>query len=162
MRAMPPLNRLSRPRPYICRQCIQHQRLPRSGLRTKATWAAQDPDPNARAAQWEEQAARIRSGAQRSMLEVLEERGFVKDIAGWVKWSTYEEEAHDTQASRVARLAHDAQTNWRIRRRGPHRALTTCGTSPPADGAVLDVPPRLSRDHAGESPEPKPTGMTLT
>lgn len=45
-------------------------------------WAAADADPALRHSQWEEQAGRIRSGAQQSMLSVLEERGFVKDVAG--------------------------------------------------------------------------------
>jgi tyrosyl-tRNA synthetase len=33
---------------------------------------------------WSKQAARIKAGAQKSMLSVLEERGLVKDIAGYV------------------------------------------------------------------------------
>lgn len=47
-------------------------------------WAAEEADAALRQAQWEEQAGHIRSGSQQSMLSVLEERGFVKDIAGLV------------------------------------------------------------------------------
>jgi tyrosyl-tRNA synthetase len=50
--------------------------------RPKNGWAGEESDAVARSAAWEEQADRIRSGAQQSMLSMLEERGFVKDVAG--------------------------------------------------------------------------------
>jgi hypothetical protein len=80
MAAMPPLLRhLLRPRPYICQQCIQRQcSLPRAAKRT--IWAAADPDHDAK---WKENAKGIRSGVRKSMLTTLEERGFVKDVAGY-------------------------------------------------------------------------------
>lgn len=52
------------------------------GERPKAKWAAEDPNPAARQAEWEDQAGKIKSGMQQSMLSILEERGFVKDVAG--------------------------------------------------------------------------------
>lgn len=52
------------------------------GERPLKKWAAEETDAVARNARWEEQAGRIRSGSQQSMLSVLEERGFVKDVAG--------------------------------------------------------------------------------
>ncbi|KAF1841877.1 tyrosyl-tRNA synthetase-like protein [Cucurbitaria berberidis CBS 394.84] len=76
------LRHLSRPRQYICQQCIRKQHTLARGERPKAKWAAEHPDPAARQLEWEEQAGKIRSGMQQSMLSVLEERGFVKDIAG--------------------------------------------------------------------------------
>lgn len=81
MAAMPLLLRhLPRPRPYICQQCIQRQRgLPRAVKRTILT--AADPDHDAK---WKEHARDVRSGLQKSMLATLEERGFVKDVAGYV------------------------------------------------------------------------------
>lgn len=45
-------------------------------------WAAEETDAAVRQSQWEEQAGRIRSGSQQSMLSLLEERGFVKHVAG--------------------------------------------------------------------------------
>jgi hypothetical protein len=62
-------------------------------------------------------------------------------------------EAHHIQLPRVTRLALDAQTNRRIRRRRPHGTLTPCWSSPSAHGTVLDVPLRLPHNHAGESPK---------
>jgi tyrosyl-tRNA synthetase len=50
--------------------------------RHKGPWASQTADADVRQAEWEEQAHTIRSGAQQSMLSLLEERGFVKDVAG--------------------------------------------------------------------------------
>ncbi|KAH7402482.1 tyrosyl-tRNA synthetase-like protein [Pyrenochaeta sp. MPI-SDFR-AT-0127] len=76
------LRHLSRPRQYICQQCIRKQHTLARGERPKAKWAAEDADPTARQLEWEEQAGKIRSGTQQSMLSVLEERGFVKDVAG--------------------------------------------------------------------------------
>jgi len=83
---------LRRHRPLLCRQLArdsncspQHASLRRG----KKTWASgQRPSPDAetlsknQAAEWETKARDIRSGAQQSMLTVLEERGFVKDVAG--------------------------------------------------------------------------------
>jgi tyrosyl-tRNA synthetase len=45
-------------------------------------WAAKNKNTTARQATWDERAGRIKAGAERSMLSVLEERGFVKDVAG--------------------------------------------------------------------------------
>ncbi|KAH3912346.1 tyrosine--tRNA (Tyr) ligase [Parastagonospora nodorum] len=59
------LRHLPRRSQYVCRQCIRKQ----------STSAQQD-------AAWAERAGTIRAGAQQSMLSVLEERGFVKDVAG--------------------------------------------------------------------------------
>ncbi|EDU50392.1 tyrosyl-tRNA synthetase [Pyrenophora tritici-repentis Pt-1C-BFP] len=42
----------------------------------------EEQDPEVRRARWEEQAGKVRTGMQQSMLSLLEERGFVKDIAG--------------------------------------------------------------------------------
>ncbi|KAF3051622.1 tyrosyl-tRNA synthetase [Didymella keratinophila] len=52
------------------------------GERPKKRWAAEYADEAVRQAEWEQNAGRIRTGAQQSMLSVLEERGFVKDVAG--------------------------------------------------------------------------------
>jgi tyrosyl-tRNA synthetase len=64
----------------VCRQGIRRQPTLARGLHSKG-WPAQK-HAHARQADWQEQADRIRSGAQPSMLSVLEERGFVKDVAG--------------------------------------------------------------------------------
>ncbi|KAF1951663.1 tyrosyl-tRNA synthetase-like protein [Byssothecium circinans] len=78
---MPLPRHLPRPQPYTCQRCIRNQRVVSRLQRTKKTWAG-ELGIDARNAQWDEQAMRIRTGAQKSMLEILEERGFVKDIAG--------------------------------------------------------------------------------
>jgi hypothetical protein len=75
---------LSRSRQYVCQSCVRRQHTLARGERPPKRWAAEDADAVARNAAWQEQAGRIRSGAQQSMLSVLEERGFVKDVAGWV------------------------------------------------------------------------------
>ena len=80
--AMSALRRLSRPRPFVCRQCIRHQHALARGERPAARWADEEPDPVIRQAQWDEHAGRVRAGMHQSMLSVLEERGFVKDVAG--------------------------------------------------------------------------------
>ncbi|KNG47352.1 tyrosyl-trna synthetase [Stemphylium lycopersici] len=73
---------LSRPRSFACRQCVRQQSTLARGERPAARWADEEADPAARRAQWEEHAGKVRAGAQQSMLSVLEERGFVKDVAG--------------------------------------------------------------------------------
>ncbi|XP_014561183.1 hypothetical protein COCVIDRAFT_33884 [Bipolaris victoriae FI3] len=73
---------LSRPRFLVCRQCIRQQSTLARGERPAKRWADEESDPATRQAQWEEQTGRVRAGIQQSMLSVLEERGFVKDVAG--------------------------------------------------------------------------------
>jgi tyrosyl-tRNA synthetase len=80
--AMSALRSLSRPRPFVCRQCIRQQHTLARGERPAARWADEEPDAAARQAQWKEQAGKVRAGMQQSMLSLLEERGFVKDVAG--------------------------------------------------------------------------------
>jgi tyrosyl-tRNA synthetase len=72
----------SRSRQFVCRQCIRQQHTLARGERPAARWADEELDAAARQAQWKEQAGRVRSGMQQSMLSLLEERGFVKDVAG--------------------------------------------------------------------------------
>ncbi|KAF2030318.1 tyrosyl-tRNA synthetase-like protein [Setomelanomma holmii] len=76
------LRHLSRPRQYVCQHCMRRQHTLARGGRPKKGWAAEESDAVARKTAWEEQAGRIRSGTQQSMLSMLEERGFVKDVAG--------------------------------------------------------------------------------
>lgn len=76
------LRQLSRPRRYVCQYCVRRQYTQARGERATKQWDAEDADVDARSAAWQEQAGRINSGAQQSMLSVLEERGFVKDVAG--------------------------------------------------------------------------------
>jgi tyrosyl-tRNA synthetase len=78
------LRHVSQRRQYVCRQCIRSQHSLARGERPKKRWAAESADEAARHAEWEQNAGRIRTGAQQSMLSVLEERGFVKDVAGYV------------------------------------------------------------------------------
>ncbi|RYN39830.1 Tyrosine--tRNA ligase [Alternaria arborescens] len=79
---MSALRHLSRPRQFVCRQCTRQQHSLARGERQDKRWAAEEPDAAARQAQWEDQAGKVRSGMQQSMLSLLEERGFVKDVAG--------------------------------------------------------------------------------
>ncbi|KAF2997353.1 tyrosyl-tRNA synthetase [Curvularia kusanoi] len=75
------LRRVSQGRQYVCRQCLRSQHTLARGERPTKKWegeAAKDE----RSEQWETQARSIRAGARQSMLSVLEERGFVKDVAG--------------------------------------------------------------------------------
>lgn len=78
------LRQLSRPRHIVCQQCTL-----RYNIRAFARAARRKSPPTkkerivAQELQWEEQAGRVRAGMQPSMLSVLEERGFVKDIAGY-------------------------------------------------------------------------------
>jgi hypothetical protein len=80
--AMSLLRRLSRQRQFVCRSCIRQQHTLARSERPKARWADEEADAAAREAQWEDQAGKVRSGMQQSMLSLLEERGFVKDVAG--------------------------------------------------------------------------------
>lgn len=77
---------LPRHRPLVGQQCIPKNRHvldpARSNRFLKTSAAGPNSDLEARAAEWDKQARNIRAGAQKSMLAVLEERGFVKDIAG--------------------------------------------------------------------------------
>jgi tyrosyl-tRNA synthetase len=81
------LRHLSQRRQYVCRQCIRNQHTLARGERPSQKWAGQDADNASRQAEWEEHASKIRTGAQQSMLSLLEERGFVKDIAGQAQFT---------------------------------------------------------------------------
>lgn len=99
---MPLLTQLPRPRPYVCRRCILNQRAVPIAKRSIAKWAAEQPNAEE---QWEEQAMRIRTGAQPSILRVLEDRGFVKDIAGCVFSTTMlqiDEGSYQLQSARIS------------------------------------------------------------
>ncbi|KAL5407968.1 hypothetical protein PMIN06_000492 [Paraphaeosphaeria minitans] len=82
MTAMSLLKQLPRTRPYVCQQCIRKQRCTIQGQRQKGTWGQKILDPALAAAQWEQRANKIKNGQEKSMLTILEERGFVKDVAG--------------------------------------------------------------------------------
>ncbi|KAF2271030.1 tyrosyl-tRNA synthetase-like protein [Lojkania enalia] len=72
---------LPRNRSYVCQSCIQK-------IRRQPYTAKHNPRQPLKASYdgaWEKKAQSIRSGAQQSMLEILEERGFVKDVAGGQK-----------------------------------------------------------------------------
>ncbi|KAI0575378.1 TyrS Tyrosyl-tRNA synthetase [Pyrenophora tritici-repentis] len=79
---MSALRHWSRSRQVIGRQCIRLQHTLARGERPELRWAEEEQDPEVRRARWEEQAGKVRTGMQQSMLSLLEERGFVKDIAG--------------------------------------------------------------------------------
>jgi hypothetical protein len=84
--AMSLLRHLSQRRQYVCRQCVRTQHTLARGERPRQKWAHEEPDQASQLAEWEEQADKIRIGAHQSMLSLLEERGFVKDVAGYVSW----------------------------------------------------------------------------
>jgi hypothetical protein len=83
--AMSLLRHLSQRRQYVCHHCVRRQH---TSARVEAPaghdrgWIVAEDDAAARKAAWAEQAGRIKAGEQKSMLSVLEERGFVKDVAG--------------------------------------------------------------------------------
>ncbi|KKY13332.1 putative tyrosyl-trna mitochondrial precursor (tyrosine-trna ligase) [Diplodia seriata] len=74
------LHHAARPRAWVCRQCLLRQAGPRVPVRPitqghlrktiEAEW------------QWKEQAKEIKAGHKQSFLSMLEERGFVHQIAG--------------------------------------------------------------------------------
>ena len=72
------LRQLARPRAYICQKCLQKRQI----STRKQQWAGGEAEQ--KATQWRAQVERIRSGEQLSMLSILEQRGFVKDVAGYV------------------------------------------------------------------------------
>ncbi|KAJ8110290.1 hypothetical protein OPT61_g6831 [Boeremia exigua] len=76
------LRRVSQGRRNVCRQCIRSQHSLARGERPNQRWAGEGADKASRHAEWEDHADKIRTGAQQSMLSVLEQRGFVKDVAG--------------------------------------------------------------------------------
>ena len=80
--AMLKLRHLSQRRQYVCRQCLRNQHTLARGERPSQKWAGQNADEAARQTEWEDHASRIKGGSQQSMLSLLEERGFVKDVAG--------------------------------------------------------------------------------
>ncbi|RMZ72102.1 hypothetical protein GMOD_00007097 [Pyrenophora seminiperda CCB06] len=79
---MSALRHWSRSRHVVGRQCIRLQHsLARNG-RPELKWAEEEEDARVRQALWKQQAGKVRAGMQQSMLSLLEERGFVKDVAG--------------------------------------------------------------------------------
>jgi hypothetical protein len=80
--AMLMLRHVSRQRRDVCRPCIRGILTNARGSTESNQWASEWDDAAARSAAWAQKAGSIRSGAQQSMLSVLEERGFVKDVAG--------------------------------------------------------------------------------
>lgn len=77
------LRQFSRTRTYVCQQCIRRQQTTVEAQRRKTTWAKKTLDPERAAAKWEQRAEKIKNGHEKSMLTILEERGFVKDVAGY-------------------------------------------------------------------------------
>ena len=82
--AMSLIRQLPRARPFVCRQCVRKERLALGGLRHKGIWARKAENPEHDARQWEQREYRIKNGEEKGMIQILEERGFVKDIAGCV------------------------------------------------------------------------------
>jgi tyrosyl-tRNA synthetase len=76
------LRHVARQRAFVCRQCTRQQHTLARGEGAAKRWADQQPEAAAREAEWEAHAGKVRAGMQQSMLSVLEERGFVKDVAG--------------------------------------------------------------------------------
>jgi hypothetical protein len=71
--------------------------------------------PELEAAQWEQRAHRIKNGLDKSMLATLEERGFVKDVAGYAVrlfaqkqplTGCVEADSSSTGSSRKSQLEH--------------------------------------------------------
>ncbi|XTI84198.1 tyrosyl-tRNA synthetase-like protein [Cenococcum geophilum] len=71
---------LARPQPYICKRCIRNRNIARESRRAitqnflRKTYDAE--------LEWKAQAVKIKAGKKQNMMSILEERGFVKDIAG--------------------------------------------------------------------------------
>ncbi|KAH6620436.1 tyrosyl-tRNA synthetase-like protein [Boeremia exigua] len=76
------LRRLSQERQHVSRQRFCRQYSLARSEKPNQRWASEHESRAARLAEWKEQAGRIKAGAQQSMLSLLEERGFVKDVAG--------------------------------------------------------------------------------
>ena len=76
---------LARPQPYICKRCIRNRNVAREPRRAitqnflRKTYEAE--------LEWKAQAVKIKAGEKQNMMSILEERGFVKDIAGYVSLS---------------------------------------------------------------------------
>ena len=76
---------LARPQPYICKRCIRNRNVARESRRAitqnflRKTYEAE--------LEWKAQAVKIKAGEKQDMMSILEERGFVKDIAGYVSLS---------------------------------------------------------------------------
>ncbi|KAJ9661335.1 tyrosyl-tRNA synthetase [Coniosporium apollinis] len=76
--AAPTLTRhISRPRHYVCSACLRKQSL-LAPTKRAVSFAKQDQAKYA----WDAKAEEIKAGKQKSMLSILEERGFVNSIAG--------------------------------------------------------------------------------
>ena len=82
---------LARPQLYICKRCIRNRNVTRESRRTitqnflRKTYEAE--------LEWKAQAVKIKAGEKQNMLSILEERGFVKDIAGYVSLSLNSDKA---------------------------------------------------------------------
>ena len=76
---------LARPQSYICKRCIRNRNVAREPRRAitqnflRKTYEAE--------LEWKAQAVKIKAGEKQNMMSILEERGFVKDIAGYVSLS---------------------------------------------------------------------------
>lgn len=76
---------LARPQLYICKRCIRNRNIARESRRAitqnflRKTYEAE--------LEWKAQAVKIKAGEKQNMMSILEERGFVKDIAGYVSLS---------------------------------------------------------------------------
>lgn len=82
--AMSLLRQLPQVRPYICRRCVRNGCSAPGTRRQTSAWAKKTMNSKREASQWQERAHRIRNGLDKGMLQILEERGFVKDVAGCV------------------------------------------------------------------------------
>ena len=82
--AMSLLRQLPQVRPYVCHRCICHEWSAPGNRRQTSDWAKKTMNPKREASQWQTRAHRIKNGLDKGMLQILEERGFVKDVAGCV------------------------------------------------------------------------------
>ncbi|OCK85189.1 tyrosyl-tRNA synthetase mitochondrial precursor [Lepidopterella palustris CBS 459.81] len=72
--------RLARPSPYVCKQCLRNRSIARETRRAISNgWLQKTYEAELA---WKDQALKIKAGEKQSMMTILEERGYIKDIAG--------------------------------------------------------------------------------
>lgn len=70
-------------RPFVCARCVT--RIQRNDARSMHAKTAARKEREEM--EWQNQAQEVRHGKRKSLLSTLEERGFIKDIAGYVSSS---------------------------------------------------------------------------
>jgi hypothetical protein len=134
--------------PFICRSCIRRVTSVKTQKRAyHDRWLQHKIGADW---EWTERAAEVTTGKRKSMVTMLEERGYIHQVAGFVKAMGLKTEPWLTltlQWQRRAGKAINHETRWRICWSGPYSPEFAHWPPDTIHGTIQDVPRRVRRSH---------------